>query len=238
MENRVKVKTNSKAGHEILGAAIVNPSFVTACLRKRVKLEKMLDQLAHLDEPQCALGTLRSLLEPQRWYISFKVKLPRRKPLFTSRSLTTFRDLFSGIILGTVITNNSCLELSKTNFGIRQTVDQLQTACVGSVSQSDDLLQQVIDEKKNRQINLLKTVEEQNNLEITHRGKKLVCCYSRWLNQVHEFPDLKSLIWAFIFSQMKSEPHWDIGLVFPWTLRNENARTVEMEHYTNWVIRH
>ena len=55
-------------------------------------------------------------------------------------------------MLGTVITNNSwkqaCLELSKTNFGIRQTVDQIKMACVGSVSQSDDLLDQIIGEKK------------------------------------------------------------------------------------------
>ena len=43
------VKRNSKEGLAILGAAIGNPSFVTASLRKRVnKIEKLLDNLAHL----------------------------------------------------------------------------------------------------------------------------------------------------------------------------------------------
>ena len=55
------VKRKSKEGFEILGAAIVNPSFVAASLRKNVsKIEKLLDNLAYLDDPHFALGILRS----------------------------------------------------------------------------------------------------------------------------------------------------------------------------------
>ena len=54
-----RVKRNSQEGFEILGAAVRNPSFVAASLRKRVnKIEKLLDNLAYLDDPHCALGIL------------------------------------------------------------------------------------------------------------------------------------------------------------------------------------
>ena len=58
-----RVKRNSKEGLEILGAAIGNPNFVASSLRTRVnKIEKLLDNLAYLDDPHCALGILRRCL--------------------------------------------------------------------------------------------------------------------------------------------------------------------------------
>ena len=58
-----RVKRNSKEGLEILGTANGNPSFVSASLKKGVnKIEKLLDNMAYLDDPHCALGTLSSCL--------------------------------------------------------------------------------------------------------------------------------------------------------------------------------
>ena len=58
-----KIKRKSQSGIEILGAAIGTPTFVASCLEKRVKkLEKVLDNLGYIEDPQCALGILRSCL--------------------------------------------------------------------------------------------------------------------------------------------------------------------------------
>ena len=88
-----RMKRNSKVGLEILGAAIVNPIFIAASLRKRVnKIEKLLDSrliwttyLAHLE-------FFEGVLVPQRWYILFDVTLhPTNPPLFC-RFLKIFRE--------------------------------------------------------------------------------------------------------------------------------------------------
>ena len=66
------------------GAAIGNPSFLAASLRKRVnKIEKLLDNLSYLDEPHCALGILRSCLGAPKWHSPCDITLrPTNPPLF------------------------------------------------------------------------------------------------------------------------------------------------------------
>ena len=56
-----RIKRNSQSGIEILGAAIGTPTFVASYLEKRVKkLEKSIDNLGYIEDPQCALGILGS----------------------------------------------------------------------------------------------------------------------------------------------------------------------------------
>ena len=54
-------------------------------------------------------------------------------------------------MLGTVISDSAwkqaCLPINKTGVGIRQAVDQLKVAFVGSVSQADALVEQITGEK-------------------------------------------------------------------------------------------
>ena len=72
-----RLKRNSKEGLEILGAAIGNPNFVAASLRKRVnKIEKLLDNLAYLDDPHCALGILRSYFGATKMVYSLRCNTP------------------------------------------------------------------------------------------------------------------------------------------------------------------
>ena len=59
---------NCIGGIIILGAAIGSDAFVSSCLLKRVKkLEELLDNLAFVDDPQCALGILRFCLGVPNW---------------------------------------------------------------------------------------------------------------------------------------------------------------------------
>ena len=54
------VKSNLGNGFEFMGAEVVSKDFVASCLKKRVqKILAMLDNLHHLNDPQCALGILR-----------------------------------------------------------------------------------------------------------------------------------------------------------------------------------
>ena len=161
-----RIKRNSKEGLEILGAAIGKPSFVAASLRKRVnKIEKLLN-LAYLDDPHCALGILRSCLGPPKMVYSLRCNTPSDESSvilqdFDNLQRTTFENM-----LGTVISDNAwkqdCLPISKTGVGIRQPVDQLKAAFVGSVSQADVLVEQITCKKITDQI-FKETVEESRN---------------------------------------------------------------------------
>ena len=145
-----RVNRNSKEGLEIFGAAIGNPSFVAASLRKKVnKIEKLLETL-HV--------TLRCNTASDEYSVILHD--------FDNLQRTTFKN-----ILGTVISENAwkqaCLPISKTGVGIRQAVDQLKAAFVGSVLLADALVEQITGEKiKDNQI-LKETVEELKNLEIS-----------------------------------------------------------------------
>ena len=90
-----RVKRNSKEGLEILGAAIGNPRFVAASLRKRFeKIEKLLDNLPYLDETIHIVHSefFEAVLVHQRWYIFCDVTLHLTNPLVFCRILTTFRE--------------------------------------------------------------------------------------------------------------------------------------------------
>ena len=54
-------------------------------------------------------------------------------------------------MLGTVISDNAwkqaCLPINETGVEIRKAVEQLKAACLGLVSQSDDSVKEITDEK-------------------------------------------------------------------------------------------
>ena len=181
-----RVKRNSKEGLEILGAAIGNPSFVAASLRKRFnKIGKLLDNLAYLEDPHCALGILRSCLGAQKMVYSLRCNTPSDESSvilqdFDKLQRTTFENM-----LGTLISDNAwkqaCLPISKTGVGIRQAIDQLKAAFVGSVSQADALVEQITGEKITDNQIFKETVEELKNLEISqYTQHKIQEALERW----------------------------------------------------------
>ena len=123
-----RIKRNSQSGMEILGSAIETPTFVASCLEKRVKkLEKVLDNLGYIEDPQCALGILRSCLGAPKLVYSLRCNTPSTESnmileKFDHLQRTTFEN-----ILGSVISDNSweqaCLPISKTGAGVRRSLN-------------------------------------------------------------------------------------------------------------------
>ena len=168
-----RVKRNSTKALEILGAAIGNPSFVAASLRKRTnKIEKLLVfRLAYLDDPHCALGILRSCLGAPKMVYSLRCNTPSDESSvilqdFDNLQRTTFENMLSTVI-GDSAWKQTFLPINKTGVGIRQAVDQLKAAFVGPVSQADALVEQITGEKITGNQIFKETVEELKNLEIS-----------------------------------------------------------------------
>ena len=58
-----RIKINSKEPLETLSAAVGSPQNVASSIQKRVqKIEKLLEKLEYINDPQCSLGILRSCL--------------------------------------------------------------------------------------------------------------------------------------------------------------------------------
>ena len=155
-----------------MGAAIGNPSFVAASLRKRVnKIEKLLDNLAYLDDPHCALGILRSSLGAPKMVLSLRCNTPSEESSVNMQDFDNLQRTTFEKMLGTVISDNAwkqaCLPISKTGVGIRHAVDQLKAAFVGSVLQADALVEQITGEKITDKQIFNETVEELKNLEFS-----------------------------------------------------------------------
>ena len=85
---------------------------------------------------------------------------------FDNLQRTTFENM-----LGTVISDNawkqSSLPISKMGVGIKQAVDQLKAAFVGSTSQADALVEQITVEKITENQVFKERVEELKNLKIS-----------------------------------------------------------------------
>ena len=168
-----RVKRNNNEGLEILGAAIGNPSFVAASLSKRVsKIEKLLIfRLAYLDDPHCALGILRSCLGAPKMAYSLRCNTPSDESSvilqdFDNLQRTTFENML-GTGIGDSAWKQTCVPINKTGVGIRQAVDQLKAAFVGSVSQADASVEQITGEKITDNQILKETVEELKHLKIS-----------------------------------------------------------------------
>ena len=71
------IKRNCVDGIEILGAAIGSDAFVSSCLLERVKkLGELVDNLAYVDDRQCALGILRFGLGAPKMVYSLRCNSP------------------------------------------------------------------------------------------------------------------------------------------------------------------
>ena len=70
-------KRNLGNGFEVLGATVGSKDFVASCLKRRVqKFLSMLDNLHHLNDPQCALGILRYCLGTPKLVYSLRTNTP------------------------------------------------------------------------------------------------------------------------------------------------------------------
>ena len=159
-----RIKRNSQSGIEILGAAIGSPTFVVSCLEKRVKKLEVLDDLGYIEDPQCALGILRSCLGAPKLVYSLRCNTPSTESnkmleKFDHLQRTTFEN-----ILGSVISDNSCdqacLPISKTGAGVRRSLNQFKAAYVGSLSQSATIVEQITGVNPTHESSFTDLVEE------------------------------------------------------------------------------
>ena len=114
-----RIKRNSQSGIEILVAAIGTPTFVAPCLEKRVKkLEKVLDNLGYIEDPQCTLGILRRCLGAPKLVYSLRCNTPSTESNIILEKFDHLQRTIFENILDSVISDNSweqaCLPISKT----------------------------------------------------------------------------------------------------------------------------
>ena len=142
------IKWNFVHGIEILGAAIRSDAFVSSCLLKRFKkLEELLDNLAYVDDLQCALGILRFCLGAPKMVCSLRCNYPSDESNKILQKIDSVqRATFEGI-LGDLLSDTSwdqaCLPINKTGVGIRRSPDHVKAAYVGSVFQSSVLVEKL-----------------------------------------------------------------------------------------------
>ena len=93
------IKMNCVDGIEFLGAAIGSDIFVSSCFLKLVKkLEELLDDLAYVDDPQCALSILRFCFGAPKTVCSLRCNSPSDESnkflrKFDSVQLATFESI-------------------------------------------------------------------------------------------------------------------------------------------------
>ena len=168
-----RIKKNSQSAIEILSAAIGIPTFFASGFEKRVKnLEKVLDNLGYIEDPQCALGILRRCLGAPKLVYSLRCNTPSIESniileKFDNLQRTTFQN-----ILGSVISDYSweqaCLPISKTGAGVRRSLNQFEAAYVGSLCQSANIVEQIIDVNPTHEVSFTDLVEEFSALGIPH----------------------------------------------------------------------
>ena len=130
----------------------------------------MIDNLGYTENPQCALGILRSCLGAPKLVYSWRCNTPSTESniileKFDHLQRTTFEN-----ILGSVISDNSweqaCLPISKTGAGVRRSLNQFKAAYVGSLSQSAKIVEQITGVNTTHEISFTDLVEEFSALGI------------------------------------------------------------------------
>ena len=126
----------------ILGAAVGTPDLI----QKRVqKIGKLLENLAYINNPQCALGILSSCLGAPKMVYSQRCNTPSEEAVkffeeHDSLQRTNFENL-----LGTILSNESwhqsCLPINKTRIRVRRAAYQIKAAYIGSMSHSGTLVE-------------------------------------------------------------------------------------------------
>ena len=142
------IKRNRVDGIEILEAAIGSDAFVSSCLLKRVKkLDELLDNLAYVDDLQCALGILCFCPGAPKIVYSLQCNSPSDESnkilrKFDSVQRATFEGIL-GVLLSDTSWDQACLPINKTGVGIRRSAYQVQVAYIGSVFQSSVLVEKL-----------------------------------------------------------------------------------------------
>ena len=173
------IKRNCVDGIENLGAAIGSDVFVSSSLLKRVKkLEELLDNLAYVDDPQCALGILRFCHGAPKMVYSLLCNSPSEESnkilrIFDSVQRATFEGIF-GVLLSDISWDQACLPVNKTGVRIRRSADQVQAAYVGSVFQSSVLVKELTGHNPTEDISFVKAVEEMSEIETTYPSQKKI----------------------------------------------------------------
>ena len=143
---------------DISGAARGFDAFVSSCLNKRAKkLEGIVDNLANVDDPQCALGILRFWRGAPKMVYHLRCNSPSdnsKKILQKIESIqrATFED-----ILGVL----------KTRVGIGRSADQIQIAYVGSVFHSSVLVGKATGHNHLKTQSFVNAIEELSEIATT-----------------------------------------------------------------------
>ena len=111
-----RIKRNNRERLKILGAAVGSPRFVGSSIQKRVqKIEKLLQNLEYINDPQCALGILRSCMGATKTVYSLRCNTPSEEAVnifeeFDSLQRTTF-DNITGTLLSNESRHQACLPI-------------------------------------------------------------------------------------------------------------------------------
>ena len=178
-KNDSLIKRNCVDGIEFLGAAIGSDAFVSSCLLKRVKkLEEPLDNLAYVDDPQCALGISRFCLGAPKMVYSLRCNYPsdesnKIRQKIDSVQRATFEGIL-GVLLSDTSCDQACLPINKTGLRIRRSANQVQAAYVGSVFQSSVLVENITGHNPTEDISFVKAVEELSEIAATYPSQRKI----------------------------------------------------------------
>ena len=144
----------------------------------RKKLEELLDNLAYVDDPQCALGILRFCLGAPKMVYSLRCNSPSDESnkilrKFDSVLRATFEGIL-GVLLSDTSWDQACLPINKTGVGIRRSADQVQAAYVGSVFQSSVLVEKLTGHNPTDDISFVKAVEELSEIAMTYPSQRKI----------------------------------------------------------------
>ena len=132
----------------------------------------MLDNLGYIEDPQCALGILRSCVGAPKLVYSLRCNTPSTESNIILEKFDNLQQTAFENILGSVISDNSWehvyLPVSKTGAGIRRSLNQFKAAYVGSLSQSANIVEQITGVNPTHEISFTDLVKEFSALGIPH----------------------------------------------------------------------
>ena len=135
-------------GFEFQGAAVGSKEFFASCLKRRFqKTLSILGNLHHLNDPQCALSILRYCLGTQKLVYTLGTNTPLNEVIEVLKSFDEGQreklDQIVGSISGDGAWKQSSLPISLSGLGIRQSQDQYKGAFGGSITASEELLNEI-----------------------------------------------------------------------------------------------
>ena len=171
-------------GFEILVAAVGSKEFVASCLKRRVrKILSMLDNLHHLNDPQCALGILRYCLGTPKLVYSLRTNTPSNEMLEVMKSSNDSQREVLDQIVGSIIDDDawkqSSLPISLSGLGERQSQEQYRSEFVGSILASDELLNKITSKRPS----------ESDTFKELHQSLEQFNILSHTQKKIQEAPD-------------------------------------------------